>query len=122
MATLAAVRCARLPETADPAGLYTYGSPKVGNKAYVSFVKKLFIPGARWVNNIDIVTKVPFWSYKHMAESTYINHEGIIKKYTKKQVTLDRIKGVIIGLKRGKINYFVNHGSQKYVDNIQKNI
>lgn len=122
MAILAAARCARLPETANPAGLYTYGSPKVGNKTYASYVKNFFIPGARWVNNVDIVTKVPLWPYKHTSHSTYLNHEGFVKKYTNTQVIIDRLKGAIIGLRRGKINYFLNHGCQKYIDNIQKNI
>jgi len=122
MATLAAVRTARLPFFPKVCGLYTYGSPKVGNKKYIDLIKDLAIPHCRWVNNVDIVTKVPFWPYKHHTKSFYMNHNGIIKKLTPLQVTVDRLKGLWIGLKRGKINYFVNHGSQKYIDNIKKNI
>lgn len=122
MATLAAVRCSRLDETPQPAGLYTYGSPKVGNKAFSKFVKGLLIPGARWVNNVDIVTKVPFWPYTHVSSSFYMNHNGYLKRLTSLQVCIDRLKGLWVGIKRGKINYFVNHSSQKYVENISKNI
>lgn len=122
MATLAAVRCARLSETPQPAGLYTYGSPKVGNKVFSKFVKELCIPGARWVNNVDIVTKVPFWPYAHIGKSFYMNHNGYLKNLNLIQVFVDRLKGLWTGIKRGKVNYFVNHGSQKYVENIAKNI
>lgn len=122
MATLAAIRCSRLSETPQPAGLYTYGSPKVGNKAFSNFANALCVPGARWVNNVDIVTSVPFWPYAHIGQSFYMNHNGWLKKLTPLQILTDRLKGLWIGLKRGKVNYFVNHGSQKYVDNIAKNI
>ena len=122
MATLAAVRTSRLSFFPKVSGLYTYGSPKVGNRAYVKLMRDLNIPHHRWVNNVDIVTKVPLWPYKHHTKSHYMNHNGIIKKLTPIQVMVDRIKGLWIGLKRGKINYFINHGSQKYIDNIEKNI
>lgn len=51
-----------------------------------------------------------------------MNHNGIIKNLTPLQTTIDRLKGLWVGLKRGKVNYFVNHGSQRYIDNIKKNI
>jgi len=122
MATLAAVRCSRLHNTPQPSGLYTFGSPKVGNRAFASFAKELCIPGARWVNNVDIVTRVPFWPYVHIGAYQYMNHNGWMKKFTPIQMVWDRIKGALIGIKYGKINYFVNHGSEKYVKNIKKNL
>jgi len=51
-----------------------------------------------------------------------MNHNGFIKKLNPWQLLVDRVRGLLTGLKHGKINYFVNHGSQKYIDNIQKNI
>jgi len=51
-----------------------------------------------------------------------MNHDGVIKNLNILQTFIDRIKGAITGLQRGKINYFVNHGSEKYINNIQKNI
>jgi triacylglycerol lipase len=121
-ATLAAARCARLTNMPQPAGLYTYGSPKVGNRLYTFYIGEYCIPGARWVNNVDIVTKVPIWPYRHIMKSNYMNHDGWIKKYNLIQIIIDRLRGFFTGLKRGKINYFVNHGIQKYIDNIEKNI
>lgn len=122
MATLAAVRTARLSFFPKVCGLYTYGSPKVGNKKYIQLINSLSIPHYRWVNNVDIVTRVPMWPYRHHAKSHYMNHNGFIKKLNPWQLLVDRVRGLLTGLKHGKINYFVNHGSQKYIDNIQKNI
>ena len=122
MSTLAAVRTSRLSFMPNVEGLYTFGSPKVGNFEYISYINELQIPHHRWVNNIDIVTRVPLWPYRHHTRSHYMNHNGIIKKLTPAQMLADRVKGLWVGLRRGKINYFVNHGSQKYIDNIQKNI
>jgi len=39
--------------------LYTYGEPRGGNKAYADFFNKLSIPGARVVNNGDVVSHTP---------------------------------------------------------------
>jgi triacylglycerol lipase len=122
MATLAAVRTSRLSFFPKVEGLYTFGSPKVGNSKYIRFMNELSIPHVRWVNNIDIVTRVPLWPYKHHSKAYYMNHDGVIKNLNILQTFIDRIKGAITGLQRGKINYFVNHGSEKYINNIQKNI
>lgn len=122
IATLAAVRTSRLSFFPEVSGLYTFGSPKVGNTQFVKFMNELCIPHNRWVNNVDIVTSVPIWPYKHHRKAIYMNHNGIIKNLTPLQTTIDRLKGLWVGLKRGKVNYFVNHGSQRYIDNIKKNI
>ena len=122
MATLAAVRTARLAFFPKVCGLYTYGSPKVGDKKYIRLINDLAIPHYRWVNNVDIVTRIPLWPYRHHAKSFYMNHNGKVKNLTPLQIFVDRIKGAVTGLKRGKINYFVNHGSQKYIYNIEKNL
>jgi len=122
MATLAAVRTSRLSNFPEVNGLYTFGSPKVGNAQYIKLIDELCVPHNRWVNNVDIVTSVPIWPYKHHRKAFYMDHNGIIKNLTPFQMIIDRIKGLWIGLKRGKINYFVNHGSQRYIDNIAKNI
>lgn len=121
-ATLAAARCTRLENTPNPNALFTYGSPKVGNKKYISFLNELSINHHRWVNNVDIVTRVPFPFYKHHGELHYMNHNGLIKKMSAIQMLVDRIKGAWTGLKNGKINYFINHGCEKYINNIEKNI
>ena len=59
MATLIAVRAKRLDDIPNPTALFTYGSPKVGNSAYIGFMYGLDLVHHRWVNNADIVTRNP---------------------------------------------------------------
>ena len=84
LATLAAGRYENV------AGLYTFGSPRVGVRA---FAKALKVPNYRFVNNDDVVAKVPFhgdyrggnifrnlffgW-YHHIGNTLYIDQEDII--------------------------------------------
>jgi triacylglycerol lipase len=70
LATLAARRYA------DVAGLCTYGSPRVGDRAFANGFR---INVYRFVNNDDVVTKIPLpGSYRHIGNLKYIDNEGII--------------------------------------------
>lgn len=63
MATLAADRC-------DAAhALYTYGSPRVGDKAFRQLVR---VNAYRFVNNNDGVTTVPLVPYRHIGAVKYL--------------------------------------------------
>jgi triacylglycerol lipase len=76
MATLMARRCVLQGDLPTPHALFTYGSPRVGNRAYVNeFNTKL--THHRWVNDGDIVTKVPFvpWYY-HCGIMHHIDSAG----------------------------------------------
>lgn len=78
MATLMARRCVMQGDIATPAALFTYGSPRVGNRTYINeFNTKLV--HHRWVNDGDIVTKVPFspW-YFHCGTMHHINKSGAV--------------------------------------------
>lgn len=70
LATLAADRLA------DVQGVYTYGSPRVGNQEF----QKRFSPRAfRVANGMDIVADVPpKGPYRHVGEPVWIDHEGDI--------------------------------------------
>jgi len=114
MSTIAANRCNLMG--ANPI-LYTFGSPKVGNKEYTDSLK---IKHFRWVNNIDIVTSFPRFSYTHHGDLCYFDHDGNIADLTTMQTLTDRIRGLITGIKKGKLNYFVNHFIEKYIINIGK--
>jgi triacylglycerol lipase len=84
----------------EPDCLYTYGSPRVGNKKFVkSFAH---IPHFRHVNNNDLVTAVPFaiMGYRHHCPPRYINHYGRIRKMTKWQRTKDKWRGRLQALKK----------------------
>lgn len=57
-------------------GLYTFGSPLVGDS---EFKKDFFVNTYRFVNNNDIVTKVPPPGfYQHVGELRYIDKSGKI--------------------------------------------
>ena len=70
LATLAADRYGNVQ------GLYTYGSPRVGDK---DFAADFFVNAYRFVNNNDIVTRVPPEGlYQHVGELKYIDSSGEI--------------------------------------------
>ncbi len=60
-------------------GVYTFGSPRVGNKEFGEHVASLQL--YRLINNNDIVTTVPLPGiYRHVGEVWYINSEGVIQQ------------------------------------------
>jgi pimeloyl-ACP methyl ester carboxylesterase len=76
-AALATIAAARYPAAR---GLYTFGSPRVGNAA---FAERLKVPAYRFVNNNDVVTQVPprfgiHGSYEHIGIRKYIDSKGQI--------------------------------------------
>jgi len=119
MATIAIARFYKLQVSLD--ALYTYGSPRVGNK---SFKKKLRVQHYRYVNNSDDVTKMPFyhWGYRHHGELMYINSKGAVKVGTNKLKRFkDRLKGRLDGLKEK--DYFdglSDHSIDQYIKHLIK--
>jgi predicted lipase len=73
-------------------GLYTYGSPRVGDR---NFKEDFNVNAYRFVNNSDIVTKVPPASmYLHVGELRYIDSEGTIHDNTNRwEKWTDEIQG-----------------------------
>jgi len=70
LATLAADRFSNVQ------GLYTFGSPRVGDR---DFEKKYNVNTYRFVNNSDIVARVPPSSmYCHVGELRHIDSQGVI--------------------------------------------
>jgi triacylglycerol lipase len=71
LATLAAQRYSQVR------GLYTYGSPRVGDR---DFKQALSVPTYRFVNHDDIVTRVPPpLFYKHVGDLKYIDGQGLLQ-------------------------------------------
>ena len=58
----------------------------------------------RWVNNNDIVARVPpaWLGYRHKGEEIYLNAFGQIRQLTTWQRIKDRWRGFVRGLKRGE--------------------
>ena len=92
MATISAGRCLLSHIRSEPAGLYTYGSPRVGDKQYVNYTN---IPHYRWVNNNDIVARVPpFWlGYRHSGQEMYLDRNGNLRDIKGWRRVSDRIQG-----------------------------
>ena len=114
MAAICAGRCFLSHIPATPSGVFTYGSPRVGNNRYVNHVKLDYF---RWVNNNDIVTHVPpaWMGYRHTGQELYINAYGRVREMTGWQRTKDRWRGFIMGLKRGSIDNFADHQVDLYI-------
>jgi triacylglycerol lipase len=70
LATLAAAR------HGNAAGLYTFGSPRVGDRVFAAGFR---VSTYRLVNNDDLVTKVPLLGpYRHVGTTKYIDYEGVL--------------------------------------------
>ena len=98
-AALATIMASRL----DANELYTFGSPRVGNRDFVKEMKKDGVKHYRFVNNNDVVTRIPFpIRFRHSGKLVYINHYGNIRKMTPWQRTKDKYRGRWRALKKGQ--------------------
>ena len=98
-AALATIMASRL----DANELYTFGSPRVGNRDFVKEMKKDGVKHYRFVNNNDVVTTIPFpIRFRHSGKLVYINHYGNIRKMTPWQRTKDKYRGRWTALKKGQ--------------------
>lgn len=117
MATICAGRCMVSPIRTEPEELYTFGSPRVGDRAYVQHVK---LEHYRWVNNNDVVTRVPptWLGYRHSGKELYLNNVGSIQELNGWRRVKDRLKGFLSGLTRFKIDQLSDHSTREYIDHI----
>ena len=114
MATICARRCRLSKTSSHPDGLFTYGSPRVGDRAYVNYCRLVHY---RWVNNNDIVTRVPptWWGYRHGGREMYIDSRGRVRDVEGWRRVVDRLRGFIHGLGRFRIDHFSDHSIEHYI-------
>ena len=116
MATICASRSLLSHIKSEPAGLFTYGSPRVGCKRYVNYTK---VPHYRWVNNNDIVARVPpaWFGYRHSGTELYLTSNGKLKKVAGWRRVKDRIQGFVTELvKKRRIDHLSDHSILAYID------
>jgi triacylglycerol lipase len=117
MATICAGRCKISTIRSDPRALFTFGSPRVGDRRYVHYVN---IETYRWVNNNDIVARVPppWMGYRHKGQEIYLDSDGDIRRLTAWQRLKDRWRGFVRGLKLREIDHFTDHSITRYIEYI----
>lgn len=66
----------------EVSGLYTFGQPRVGDRQFAdNFNRKMKDNTFRFVDDEDIVTKVPFPpAYRHIGTEYFFDHKGILHK------------------------------------------
>jgi triacylglycerol lipase len=104
------------------AGLFTFGSPRVGTRKFVKSFD--FVRHYRHVNNNDIVTKVPMaiMGYRHHGTLRYINHYGNIRKMTYWQRLKDAWRGRWAAFKkRVPFDGAYDHSMNYYVEYTERN-
>jgi len=120
-AALATLCCKRLSKLIDnKITLYTFGSPRVGSRRWA---KKFDTEAYRFVNNNDIVTRVPSpILYRHVGQLCYFNHYGNVRNMGYWQRLKDRWRGFWKALiKRQGIDWFIDHSMVLYLKKVENN-
>jgi triacylglycerol lipase len=117
LATICSGRCVLSYLKMEPDGLYTYGSPRVGCRRYVNHVPLLHY---RWVNNNDLVTRMPpvFLGYRHSGTEQYLDRFGHLKDIRGWRRFSDMAKGFFSELMKFRIDQLGDHGIIDYIDTI----
>jgi triacylglycerol lipase len=119
MAAICAGRCRLSYIRSNPRALYTFGSPRIGSRRYVNYVQ---MEAYRWVNNNDVVPRVPpaWLGFRHKGQEVYLNAYGKIRRITGWQRVKDRWRGFVRGLRERRLDHFADHSIGQYVQFIRQ--
>ncbi len=119
MATISAGRCKLSDIAAVPVETVTFGSPRVSTKRSVQHAG---ITHLRWVNNNDIVSRVPPTGlrYRHTGRRMSLDRNGDIREFTARQRGKDRWAGFVDGIKDGRFDHFSDHAIAHYVAHLAR--
>ncbi|MEZ6125638.1 MAG: lipase family protein [Planctomycetaceae bacterium] len=120
MATICAGRCYLSEIESMPQALFTFGSPRVGDKRFVNFVQ---LDHSRWVNNNDIVTRVPpaWMGYRHGGIEYHLNRNGDLLQSQRLDLNLAIASEAFLrGLLKFQIDHFSDHSIDRYIEHIVK--
>jgi len=113
---MAALAASRLQDRVT--ACYTYGQPRVGGRVWA---KKCTYVHYRYVNNNDIVPRVPFaiLGFRHRGALRYINHYGNIRKMTTWQIIKDGWRGRLAAWKKREFfDGARDHSINKYCEKL----
>jgi triacylglycerol lipase len=118
MAAICAGRCVLSHIRSNPRALFTYGAPRIGSRRYVNYVQ---FEAYRWVNNNDIVPRLPpaWLGFRHKGQEIYLNAYGKIRRLCPWQRLKDRWRGFLQGLRDGHFDHFADHEIQRYIEHIR---
>jgi triacylglycerol lipase len=74
----------------------------------------------RWVNNNDIVTRMPptWLGYRHSGNEIYLDRSGQIQKIFGWRRVSDRLQGFLGGLLKFRLDQLSDHSVVSYIDRI----
>ena len=111
-------RCKLSYIKSNPRALFTFGSPRVGSSRYVNYIQ---LEAYRWVNNNDIVTRVPpaWLGFRHKGQEVYLNAYGKIRRLTPWQRIKDRWRGSSKAFAKRRFDPFADHSISEYVAHVR---
>ncbi|HMO14555.1 MAG TPA: lipase family protein [Pirellulaceae bacterium] len=119
LAFISAYRCLMSALQNEPAAVFTYGSPRVGNRSYVSQTE---LKHHRWVNGRDFVPYLPanWMGYRHEGEAHIINKSGELHTMTGWNLHSDGFRGMCKSIKLLQGRHFHDHLISSYVNAIAR--
>jgi len=106
-------------------GLYTFGSPRVGNRSFAkTFNASCGAYTFRFVNNNDVVPRLPLAiRYLHVETIQYMDKNGILKHdISCWEKLFDRFKGRIEDLGKPGTDGMKDHFIDHYMESLKKNL